>query len=443
MIKKLKGLSVCLAGVLLLVALLPVSAFAAGPIVVDRPVKLMISYVDGGKPIPNARFHLYKVADVAENSTMTLTADFKKYQSTVAGLSNLNHLTNDEWLALAATLKGYAQADELTPAAQGYTGPDGDLSLTVTPGLYLIIGYRVTTADYYTYTAVPFMIYLPDADLKNNDWNYEVSAAPKFSKDYFPPDDDGDKFITRKVLKIWEDEGYETIRPESVKVSLLRDGTVFDSQMLNAQNNWRYAWDELNAVNEWTVVEEVPEGYAVKIEQMGITYKVTNKYVEPVIGVDPPVSKKITGGTPRRASTFTFLLKAADASCPMPEGSTGTEKTISITGAGTKEFGEIVFTKPGIYTYTISELNSAVKGYTYDKTVYTVTYTVTEQDGELVIARNISNGHSEVEKIEFANKFHTILPQTGVLWWPVPVLLFAGFAFITAGIVRRRRYKDR
>ena len=34
------------------------------------------------------------------------------------------------------------------------------------------------------------------------------------------------------------------------------------------------------------------------------------------------------------------------------------------------------------------------------------------------------------------------LPQTGQLWWPVPVLLCAGALFVVVGLIRRRGSKD-
>ena len=35
------------------------------------------------------------------------------------------------------------------------------------------------------------------------------------------------------------------------------------------------------------------------------------------------------------------------------------------------------------------------------------------------------------------------LPQTGQLWWPVPLLIAAGIAFILTGALRRRAGKNR
>ena len=424
-------------------AMMPIQALATGKIITDNPVDLTICYTDETKAIPNARFDLYKVADVDEYARMTLTPAFEPYRYTVDGLDSLDDLTQESWLSLASTLKGYVQADKLTPAVpNGKTDENGILHFSVEPGLYLVIGFRATTDDYYTYSAVPFMVFLPGSNLADNDWDYEVTALPKFSKEYNPSDDPDDQVITRKVLKIWDDEGYESIRPEEITVQLLMDGEVFDTQILNKSNNWRYAWDNLDAKCEWTVVEKEIDKYAITIEQNGITFSITNKYVVPITGSSLPVQKKITGSSPASASTFTFTMSASDESCPMPEGTTGAVKEISIVGAGSAEFGEITFEYPGTYVYTISEKNSGTHGYTYDTTVYTVTFEVVQEDGELSYSRTIKdNGGNVCSAIEFTNSYKPPLPQTGVVWWPVPILLFAGCAFLMIGVIRRRRYE--
>ena len=133
----------------------------------------------------------------------------------------------------------------------------------------------------------------------------------------------------------------------------------------------------------------------------------------------------------------------------MPAGSTGTTKEVSITGTGSTEFGPIAFTKPGIYTYTVSEKNTWVEGYTYDTTVYTIRYTVTEKDGNLYTQRFITDTNgNEVESPVFTNKYEEPvptepkLPQTGMTWWPVPLLLCLGLGFYVVGFLSRRRQRD-
>ena len=46
---------------------------------------------------------------------------------------------------------------------------------------------------------------------------------------------------------------------------------------LNEKNGWRYLWTDLDADDDWRVVEkEVPDGYTVSIGREGITFVVTN-----------------------------------------------------------------------------------------------------------------------------------------------------------------------
>lgn len=423
-------------------AMLPIQAFAAGKIQPDQNATLIITYKDYEKPIPNAEFRVYKVADVDEYARMSLTTQFERYKYTVASLSALDKMDHDKWLDLASTLKGYVQRDKLFSAANGKTDQDGLLSLNVKPGLYLVVGYRATTEDYYTYSATPFMVFIPGEDIQNNEWNYVLNVSPKYEKDYFPPDVP-DTVVTRKVLKLWDDSGYEEIRPEEVTVQLLCEGMVFDTVILNESNNWRYAWDNLDSQHEWTVVEKELPDYAVTIAQKGITYTLSNKYIVPVTESNPPVQKRVTGDTPQTASTFTFVLTAEKSSFPMPEGSNGTTKEITIKGAGSAEFGDITFTKPGTYVYKVTEKNTEVIGYTYDESVFTITYTVTQENGELITERTISDSNANtVSTVEFTNIYKTPgnkIPQTGIMWWPVPVLLFAGLAFLMIGVIRRRR----
>lgn len=425
---------------ILALAVSPVQALAAGPIQPNQNVTLNISYKDGEKAIPHARFSIFKVANVDEYAEMTLTSAFEPYKNTVSGLANLGNIKdNAEWLEMASTLKGYVLRDRVALAGEGETDSNGQLVFAgLKPGLYLVIGYRTTLDDFYTYSAVPFMTFLPGSDSINNDWLYDVTVSPKYSKEYNPPDDPDD--VTRKVIKVWDDAGFETIRPEEVTVQLLRNGTVYDTQILHKANNWRYAWDNLERECEWTIVELTPEGYAVTITETGIITTIKNKFIEPVSDGEIFVLKQLTGQTPPSKAPFTFVLTAANAACPMPTGSPGRTKEITVYGAGSIGFGEMEFTKAGIYEYTVYEKNSGIQGYTYDQAVYTVTYSVTEKDGELKVDRTIKSSRTGLtNNVIFTNEYGNKLPQTGVLWWPVPLLLCAGIVFVMVGIIRRRR----
>ena len=114
---------------------------------------------------------------------------------------------------------------------------------------------------------------LPTQDLENNEWVYDVSANVKFGKTPVP--DDGDT-VTRKVLKVWDDDGAEDSRPQEITVELLRNGKVYDTVKLSEKNNWRYTWLDLDADARWSVTEKTVSGYTVSITREGITFVVTN-----------------------------------------------------------------------------------------------------------------------------------------------------------------------
>ena len=68
---------------------------------------------------------------------------------------------------------------------------------------------------------------------------------------------------------------------------------------------------------------------------------------------------------------------------PMPEGSVNGEKTVTIHGTGSAQFGGIIFERPGIYTYTVTEdISASVTGGSmeWDASEYTVTVTVSDLD---------------------------------------------------------------
>ena len=116
-------------------------------------------------------------------------------------------------------------------------------------------------------------------------------------------------------------------------------------------------WTELPVSEEgediiYTVTEDPIEGYATKITgdaENGFT--VTNTYaVEKYV---PAVTKVLVG---EDAPAETYYFELTDNS----EDKTGEKfeengMTASVSGEGTAEFGEITYTKAGIFTYTISD----------------------------------------------------------------------------------------
>ena len=318
----------CLLASLLLAALLPTAAVARGVINTTEPVSLTIQY-----PCRGITFRLYRVAEVSAYGEYALTGDFQDDPVT------LKQPDQAGWRALAATLDGYAARDQRKPLATRETDANGQLTFFgLEAGMYLVTWQKHTTGGY-TYTPVPFLVSLPGLDGEDN-WVYDVTADPKYDREKVPVQP-GAVTVDRKVLKVWEDDGAEDARPESITVQLLQNGKVYDTVTLSGKNRWSYAWDGLSKDDTWQVVEaDVPEEYTVTVSREGITFVVTNTLTEEI--TDEP--------TPEG---------------PLPE--------------------------------------------------------VPEEN---IPDEPVPQGPA--------------LPQTGVLWWPVPLLACAGMALFLAGWARRR-----
>ena len=76
-------------------------------------------------------------------------------------------------------------------------------------------------------------------------------------------------------------------------------------------------------------------------------------------------------------------------------------------GEGTLEFDKLTFDRAGVYTYTVDEQDGNLGGVTYDRTVHTVTVTVTEdtKSHKLVASVSHSNGEGGEEGILFRNTY--------------------------------------
>lgn len=278
--KKLWNRALCLLLLCVMVASVTIPAYAAGVIDPGKNVQLTITYEKSGTPISGAKFDIYKVANVDAYAQMTLTERFSGYPIA------FDDLEQSDWDVLATTLKGYVWSDSLIADASGETDASGNMQIDLKPGLYLVIGYRRTIGET-TYSATPFLVSLPGSNTEQNTWDYAVTANPKADGEKNPSDDPNDKLISRKVLKIWDDANKKSSRPKEITVHLMCDGKVYDTVKLNTDNNWRYAWDNLERNHEWLVTEDAVSGYTQAITQEGITFTVKNT-VKSGTPSDPP-----------------------------------------------------------------------------------------------------------------------------------------------------------
>lgn len=267
MIVKQNRMILLLAAVLLLAQwLMPVAVSAAEPLDPNRDCELTISLNYQGKPVSGASYNLYRVADVSETGKFTICAPFTDYPI------EFSDMTTEKFRALAQTLDTFIKMDRLSPDFEGVIDENGFATVTgLKPGLYLLLGQRYIGEDG-LYESTPCLIAVPTQVDGSNDWVYNVTVLPKCT---FKPHG-GMGVSAKKVLKIWEDTGNEATRPKSIQVILLCNGEPYDTVELNAENGWSYVWLDLPAGEEWLVVEVVPDGYRMLLEDENLVTQIVN-----------------------------------------------------------------------------------------------------------------------------------------------------------------------
>lgn len=281
--------------------LLSTSVQAAGSIDLTADPTLTLQYTAGETALYGAEFSLYKIADAEETGELSACDAFEGFDLEIRGKNDAR------WRALAATLESYILREDLAPLDHGATGKDGTLRFparekTLRAGLYLVLGERHRQGGYF-YDAEPFLVMLPMQDLEENVWNYNVTANVKFDKTKIPQTPET---VTRKVLKVWDDDGAEDVRPEKITVELLKDGRIYDTVTLSRENNWRYTWEDLDAESRWSVYEQTPEGYRASITREGITFVVTN--TRKTEESKPPQKPNTTSKPPKKTLPQTGAL---------------------------------------------------------------------------------------------------------------------------------------
>ncbi len=343
---------------LCVLALCPLGVSAFESIDTDRDSTLTVSYFYNHHALTGAEVKLYYFASVSPSQIFVLTDEYKDYPISIFDLND------DTWPGVINALAGYAEADGHEPAATGKIGEDGLAVFEhLVPGLYLVLIEDFAEGQA-TYIAQPAVAAIPMPDEAGVEWLYDVTVIPKTSREEIPV---VHTYTDRKVIKIWDDEGQEDLRPSSIVVALLRDGVTVDTKAISAATNWRYTWTDLDAYDasgriDWKVIELDVDGYTVSSNVQGITTTITNTLIKeippetepPETEPEPPETETETETEPPETETETE---------PEPETETKTEPTTP-----------------------------------------------------------------DEEK----------LPQTGLLWWPVPVLICLGVVCLIIGALRRK-----
>ena len=339
-----------------------------------------------------------------------------------AGTARLTYL-NELYKAKTSNDTGTA-IDVLNPKWVGagqvgsYLGNNGKLSvdlpgtLAVTKQLEVPDGY---SADDFANDSFEFTINMPDAATKS------FSAVVKNAN--------GDKVGDAFTLT-FDGEG-------KAKHDLKAGETLY---VYGLDGGWSY---EVSEADRAGFAQEGTGLEGVIVAGQTANTKVVNVYSASgtLEGQQGLTGKKIfTGRDWKSTDKFTFVLKPAEGSVdvPMPEGTSQGMARVEVTQPeGTADgaevpfsFGDIAYTKPGVYTYQINEsadLSTLNPGVSASEALYEVTVTVTDEGhtGNLTVTSEMKKLLSDDgEKVEppttateaaFVNKYDT----SEVMWAPV------------------------
>lgn len=237
---------------------------------------------------------------------------------------------------------------------------------------------------------------------------------------------------TKTITKEWTNLSQSEIDSLSTTIALYKNGNKLQEMTVDKNNQFTATFSNLpvtdtitSAANVYTFKElddngnTVEEGDTITIDGRDFTVhydgtKIINNYVPRPVVVDPPV-KKIVEGNPTNASTFHFEMKAVNPTDPMPDGSINGVKQSTVIGSGEVEFGTFEITQAGTYQYLISEINDGIENYTYDTTIYTITFDVRDVAGQLVADKRVEKGDGTVvDEAVFTNVYKAPLstPKT-------------------------------
>ena len=149
------------------------------------------------------------------------------------------------------------------------------------------------------------------------------------------------------------------------------------------------------------------------VDRQATDVRFDNTYTPTPVGVTVKADKHLAGRD-LNDGEFAAELKDSDGNllqtkrfACVPRDAQSDKATNVREGEGTFEFDKLTFDRAGVYTYTVTEQDGNLGGVTYDRTVHTVTVTVTEdaKTHRLVAAVSYSNGEGGEEGILFRNTY--------------------------------------
>ncbi len=236
---KITNFVICLATIFaMLILFVPAEAFAA-----ENPCSLTVDVLssDSSAQISELKIGLCQIASL-NNGEYKLTDDFS---DSGISLENISGKANDNYYT---EIYRYIKVNDI-PYVTAVTNSEGSaLFSDLDEGMYLIFCEELQNL-----TFSPYMVYLPS--VIDGSLNYNVISKPKTITE-----EENVKDINVKVL--WfDDNNYAGKRPDSVGVTLYRNGAPYRTAVLNEECNWEYTFRSVPADGIYSVRIDDGSGY--------------------------------------------------------------------------------------------------------------------------------------------------------------------------------------
>ncbi|MBR3630141.1 MAG: hypothetical protein IKN55_06685 [Oscillospiraceae bacterium] len=284
------------------------------------------------------------------------------------------------------TLKYKTIVDKIPSRDEGKTDKSGAVTFSgLEDGLYLVWGDWLAKGNtVYIPSAIFFEVQGEDAAVLN--------AYPKIIVSTLSEEE-----VNYSVRKIWKnDESQPWNRSVTITVDRYCDGVFVDSVTLSEENDWTFSWKDTES-HDWFVYERIiPANYTVAYEENHKQYLIVNTY-EP---------EKDSSSTDTQTTQVTDDIH------------TDVQTTVATEDQST-ETNVTVSTSTDAAQHTTDANGTTVRS--TDETRTTTTTTTSTPTGTVTEEK---------------------APQTGQLWWPVPILTGGGIVLLGLGMRLSKRDDD-
>lgn len=281
----------------------------------------------------------------------------------------------------AETLDAFAVADGIAPLASANANENGWLKFTnLSVGLYLIAGDCLVVDNTHYYPA-SFLLEVTEGEGADN--IFDMTAHPKYIYK------SGSEYEQYTVKKVWQnDENNPENRSTYITVEIYRDKELYETITLDESNDWTYSW-EADKPYKWQVHEvDIPDKYSVVYRSQETQFLIINTYE------DVQSNKETTTVSDSINTETTTVSDSADNDrVTTPSDDSADKETTTVSDSADNDRNTTTTTR-----------RTTARTTTTRKTTTTTTTAAS-----------------------------TGIPQTGQLWWPVPVLALAGLVLMAIG----------